>query len=403
MRLRALSLLLALASVAHAASPGCPAMEGAVATARTYVDGGVQVLDCEYVEAGDLPWPVGRLRLLRLEKGRPATYSDLCTGFETSAGEQLVHGTGKAALVRVRLHDGRDVDPWLAGARGLVAAAKAVACPKGEAPVTASSRAPTRAAAPVAAPRILDPPPARADERLLPLSKRKPALGKRLYTQAENTYYGRNGKTKNHKAALALYKQAGKHGHGDSLYSVAYMLRYGQGATKDETAAVRWGVLAASVGNGPGAGLVGDLYYFGRGVPKSFETSVHWYKKGVAAGHASSNYSMGFMYEHGQGVAKNMVMAARYYKTASDKGNRNGMFELACCMRDGQGTSRNIIQARKLFEKAVKKGHNDSKAALAAMLEKGQGGGKDLRRARQLYQQAAKGGNAAAKKWLAAH
>lgn len=406
MTLRAAWWLLALCLVARAgaAEPECPQVAGAVVTARAYAEGDTSLVDCQYVEAGDLPWPVGRLRLVRQATGRPAIYSDLCSGDETSAGEHLVHAPGRAALVKVRLHDDRDLEPWLAGAGAMVGAAQAVACPAEDAPLEVSAPpSPGPGASTVSGSEVLPPPPPQRGEELLPEAQRNPAQAKGLFALAENLYYGRNGKTKDHAAALRAYQQAARHGHGAALYSVAYMLRFGQGAGKDEAAAARWGAMAATAGNGPGAGLVGDLYYFGRGVPKSYPTSVHWYRLGVAAGHASSNYSLGFMSEHGQGVPKDMVQAARFYRVGADKGDRNAMWEYGECLRQGQGTTRSGQQAREMFQKAVAKGHVEAQVSLAQMLEKGEGGAKDLKRARQLYLQAAKAGDDTARKWLAAN
>ena len=61
-----------------------------------------------------------------------------------------------------------------------------------------------------------------------------------LYSEAQEYYYGKNGKTINYTKAFDLYKKAAEMGHTDAQFTIGIMCGQGKGTTKNSSEAFRW-------------------------------------------------------------------------------------------------------------------------------------------------------------------
>ncbi len=388
----------------------CPSIEGLEARSKNVrVVGTEKNQDCEYVETGDLPWPVGRLRMVWQSQGQPALFSDLCGDATEVAGETLVHNPGRASLVRIRLHGDANLEAWEAAAKlWLAPMAKQSSECRSDLATAQTKPGPGTAAKSSAPKHTADMPPRKPTYRpsqndvVLPPMRRNAQTSSKLFTLGQNTYYGRNGSRKNHHSARQSYQVSAAHGNTKSQYMLAYMLSKGQGGTKDVPRAIYWAYQAAMAGHGDAASFLGNLYYFARGVPKDYVEAAKWYKIGAKKENGSSLYSLGFISQYGQGVPKNVVKAFQYYTRGAKAGNVSAMEALGSCYRNGIGTGKNPKAAKTWFSKAAKKGNSEALLNLASMYEKGEGGRSSLVLAKTMYRQAARKNVKKAQEWLKA-
>lgn len=374
-----LGILTLLVPTLGAEPPTCPSLPGAGVEAELRA-GTESDLRCEYHQEGELPWPIGELRLVWQQEGALSGLSDLCRDpAELLAGTRIADG--RAALVRVRPNGLGELpdQAWEQAGQELLAqvASRAQDC--------AEARS-----APAVSPEVLRP----------SLSQSQQERARALYQQGENAYYGRNGVSKDYARAFAAYQECSLLENADCEYSLAYMLHKGLGTGKDSAQAIHWAEKAASARHGPACYFLGERYFYGQGVARNYSQAAHWYREGAEVDHGASEYSLGYLHETGKGVAKNYAEAMRLYAEAASHGNSTGMFGVGDLYYLGRGVKRDYARALAWFRKGAAKGQGGSLNRLGEMYLQGRGVRKDRKQALEYFKQAARKGNSKAQKRL---
>lgn len=114
--------------------------------------------------------------------------------------------------------------------------------------------------------------------------------------------------------AVRWFKEAAKHGHVQSLNSLAALYEQGgQGVAQDLTEAFRLRQQAADRGNTVAEAMLGAMYADGRGVARNNSEAVKWYRKAAEQGYYFAQSRLGTMYRDGRGVPEDLVEAHKWF------------------------------------------------------------------------------------------
>ena len=87
-----------------------------------------------------------------------------------------------------------------------------------------------------------------------------------IYAEAEEYYYGKNGKTVDYAKAFDLYKKAAELDYLDAQFTLGLMCAQGRGTSQNYSDAYRWYKKAAEQGHSAAQCNLGNLYFNGKGV-----------------------------------------------------------------------------------------------------------------------------------------
>ncbi|MGO2011759.1 MAG: tetratricopeptide repeat protein [Pseudoalteromonas sp.] len=134
-------------------------------------------------------------------------------------------------------------------------------------------------------------------------------------------YEGGHGVTRNYKKAAALYQQAVKKNHPDSMFALAVLYEEGKGVKLDKQMAVSLYKKAAAK-NLPAAQFnLGVMYANGTGVTQDYKEAMQWYEKAAGNNYTLAQFNMALMYFEGQGVQKNIEKSYIWNTIAEYNGN----------------------------------------------------------------------------------
>ena len=197
---------------------------------------------------------------------------------------------------------------------------------------------------------------------------------------------------KNYARALELYQRLAAAGHGEAMYRIGKMYRWGEGVAKDYASAKRWYEKAGDAGYSDGYWWIGWLYREGGpGLEQNYATAKKWYEKVIAAGDSLGYLGIGDLYkEGGPGIEQNYATAKKWYEKAGDAGNSLGYKGIGrLYLEGGPGLEQNYASAKQWYEKAGDAGDSDSYWRIGPLYEQGGPGlEKDLEQACRYYRKA---------------
>lgn len=126
--------------------------------------------------------------------------------------------------------------------------------------------------------------------------------------------------SKNHAAALQLFRAEADQGHAGAQYYLGQMYLLGEGVAADYEQAAKFFLAAATSGNVDAQFYLGTLYYLGEGVSKDYAKALLWYRRAAEQGDSAAQYSLGVMHAGGEGVPKNTVQALMWFNLAAQSG-----------------------------------------------------------------------------------
>jgi TPR repeat protein len=194
------------------------------------------------------------------------------------------------------------------------------------------------------------------------LNKNKYVLGRRFLKLASNKnhgpalhkladihYYGEKI-PRDHVVARSLYMKAVQIGYEESISSLAYMLKVGEGGDKDLVEAARLYQLVADKRNDPEAYFqLGHIYETTEDHVRSFEN----YLKAHEGGYKPATNSLGVMYLYGYGVEKDVSTAKNLFEKVANE-DHDAAHNLAVIYREGNGVSVDPVKAKEYYELAYK-------------------------------------------------
>lgn len=167
----------------------------------------------------------------------------------------------------------------------------------------------------------------------------KKTLGEQYYQQGRNYEFGNNGRTKNYKQAMRLYKKSAAMDHPGGNSKVGYFYDRGFGVSKkDYKQALKYMRAGAKLKEKYALYNVGLYYRLGRGgVQKNMKTAINFFNRAGNAGHNKGYYQAGYLYEFGGSTVKNMRSARIAYRRAADAGYKEAMRAIARFYEKGLG------------------------------------------------------------------
>lgn len=251
------------------------------------------------------------------------------------------------------------------------------------------------------------------------------------------------------KRAFDLYRLlANKYKHLDSIYSLGWMYKLGDGGlpAPDLKAAVDQFTIGARLGHAQSQLSLGECYEKGEGVTISKKNAKSLYQLAVEnnagpkakelldalsqnseneekkqasmavlgiVGKAESalndikmpkapaqQFKLGKQYENGLGVKKDFEKAVMCYREASINGNTDAMIKLGLCYLQGKGVRKDEVNAVRWFQKASKKNSAEGHYLLAKAFATGTGIDKDIDQAKDYAKKAQASGYAKAKELI---
>ena len=194
---------------------------------------------------------------------------------------------------------------------------------------------------------------------------------KKLYNEATNYYFGKNGYTKDLKKAFDLYLQAAELGYDEAQLRVGYMYHYSEGTSQDQTKAFLWFQKAAFQGNMTALFILGLCYKEGEGVKEDLKIAFCLFKKAAEHGKTEAQNQVGSCYVDGLGVTRDYQIALSWFRKAAEQGDINAMINIGVMYQNGLGVKTDLSQALAWYNKAAEKGHENAKKYAANLAAKG--------------------------------
>ena len=139
--------------------------------------------------------------------------------------------------------------------------------------------------------------------------------------EADDYYYGRNGKPQDYKMAVSLFLKSSQMGYAYAQYSLAFCYHKGKGVEVDYTEAAKWYLKAAEKGNTSAQCEYALCCKSGRGVSANLAEAFKWLNKSANGGNVRAQELLGDYYYAGDGVEKNVAKARSWYEKAAEKGS----------------------------------------------------------------------------------
>lgn len=139
--------------------------------------------------------------------------------------------------------------------------------------------------------------------------------------EADEYYYGRNGKQQDYKMAVSLFLKSAQMGYAYAQYSLAFCYHKGKGVNVDYVEAAKWYLKAAELGNTSAQCEYALCCKSGRGVPLDLSEAFKWLSKSANSGYTRAQELLGDYYYKGDGVERSMEKAKYWYEKAAEKGS----------------------------------------------------------------------------------
>ncbi|WP_088343690.1 MULTISPECIES: toll/interleukin-1 receptor domain-containing protein [Rhodomicrobium] len=185
-----------------------------------------------------------------------------------------------------------------------------------------------------------------------------------LYKRGDDFYYGRNGRSRDYRQAVAYFRKSADLAYGPAYNFLGWMYMEGQGVAQDDAEAVRLFRKAAEMGNAPGINNLGQMYQQGRGAARDDAEAVRLFRKAAELNNTYAICNLGYMYSEGRGVTRDDVEAARLFRKAADMGNAVASYNFADFHEHGRGVERSREDARHWYQRAADLGNAAAVEAL---------------------------------------
>lgn len=149
-------------------------------------------------------------------------------------------------------------------------------------------------------------------------------------------------------AALAVLEE-GWERHGDAECAGVLSALYEE-VFEDEPQALRWGHLAADAGDPDSMVSLGYRHRFGEGVPRDLTAMLRWYRAAARLGDATAIANLAICYQNGEGVRRNEARAFELRQDAAERGHARSEVWLAFAWIDGIGCEKDVARGCALLE-----------------------------------------------------
>lgn len=144
-----------------------------------------------------------------------------------------------------------------------------------------------------------------------------------IMQEADDYYFGMNGKQLNYGKSLELNRIVAERGHPDALYDVGVAYAFGNGITKDINIARGYFQQSAAKGNSRAAFNMAAIYKKGLGVKKDYNIAMGYMLDAVKGGDVETYYGMGNFYYLGIGVKASREQAVFWYLKGARADDKN--------------------------------------------------------------------------------
>lgn len=185
----------------------------------------------------------------------------------------------------------------------------------------------------------------------------------RLRRFGQNFHYGENGKPKDFKAAVRVFRASCEGGDNGACTFLGIMNARGDGVPSNDGRAVELYRRSCDGGDALGCTSLGYMYATGRGLPEDQARAARYYQQGCDAGNGLGCGNLGVKHENGEGVAKDMARAAALYRQGCDAGEPLGCNNLGSFYENGLGgLTKDRAQAVSFYRKSLEFNANYKKA-----------------------------------------
>uniref|UniRef100_Q07TR2 Sel1 domain protein repeat-containing protein n=1 Tax=Rhodopseudomonas palustris (strain BisA53) TaxID=316055 RepID=Q07TR2_RHOP5 len=189
--------------------------------------------------------------------------------------------------------------------------------PHSAAPLTMSTRAPTRLVAIPAGEKL--------PEAIGGASLRAAALkgDPNAAYEIGLRYAEARGVAANFEEAAKWYDRAAQAGIVPAIFRIGTLNEKGLGVKKDPDAARRYYILAAERGNAKAMHNLAVMEADGGSRGANYKSAAHWFRKAAERGVADSQFNLGILYARGIGVEQNLAESFKWFSLAAAQGDQD--------------------------------------------------------------------------------
>jgi peptidoglycan hydrolase-like protein with peptidoglycan-binding domain len=148
-----------------------------------------------------------------------------------------------------------------------------------------------------------------------------PRTTEELNNDAQNYYFGQNGRPQDYKKYYELSQIAASRGNPEAIYCLGVAHHLGHGVVKDDNKAYGYFERAAKKGHSKAAFNIAVMRHRGFGVERDDSMAMNYMRQAVASNNPAMFFAMGTYHYNGVGVEKSHEKAIDWFRKGARQGD----------------------------------------------------------------------------------